>query len=97
MGATRKRPWSVASHELEQTVSFNDSLVIFSLGGATGGVFIDLGALPAIYFSEVHEAEDERSAVFRNGTWYLLQSTGGIAIRQFGLTADKPVPSAFLP
>ncbi len=37
------------------------------------------------------------AAVFRDGTWYLLQSTSGISIRQFGLADDKPVPAAFLP
>ncbi|CAN5421884.1 hypothetical protein BH10ACI1_BH10ACI1_32370 [soil metagenome] len=36
-------------------------------------------------------------AVFRDGTWWIMQSTGGISIQQFGLANDKPVPSAFLP
>jgi len=38
-----------------------------------------------------------RSAVYRDGVWYLRQSTSGISIQQFGLTGDKPVPAAFLP
>jgi hypothetical protein len=36
------------------------------------------------------------AAIFRNGTWYVLKSTGGVTVQQFGLANDKPVPSAFL-
>lgn len=36
-------------------------------------------------------------AVYRDGIWYLLQSTNGVSIQQFGLADDKPVPSAFVP
>jgi len=38
-------------------------------------------------------------AVFRpsNGTWYLLGSTAGFSAIQFGLSTDKPVPTAFFP
>jgi hypothetical protein len=37
------------------------------------------------------------AAVFRDGVWYLRQSTGGISIQQFGLPNNKPIPAAFLP
>ena len=37
------------------------------------------------------------AAVFRDGVWYLLQTTGGVSIQQFGLAGDKPIPSAILP
>jgi hypothetical protein len=36
-------------------------------------------------------------AVFRAGTWYLLQSTAGFTGVAFGLATDKPVPNAFVP
>ncbi len=38
-------------------------------------------------------------AVFRpsNQTWYLLKSTEGFTAVQFGLSTDKPVPTAFFP
>lgn len=38
-------------------------------------------------------------AVFRpsNRTWYLLRSTAGFTAVQFGLSNDKPVPTAFFP
>lgn len=38
-------------------------------------------------------------AVFRPSqvTWYLQRSTAGFIGQQFGLTTDKPVPSAFVP
>jgi hypothetical protein len=38
------------------------------------------------------------TAVFRpsNSTWYINRTTAGILIAQFGLTSDKPVPSAFV-
>lgn len=36
-------------------------------------------------------------AVYRNGTWYVLQSSnGGISVRQFGLASDRPVPASYL-
>jgi hypothetical protein len=35
-------------------------------------------------------------AVYRENTWYLLQSTQGFAAVQFGATGDKPVPNAFV-
>jgi len=37
------------------------------------------------------------AAVYRDGIWYLVRTTGGVSIQQFGLTDDKPVPSAYLP
>jgi hypothetical protein len=37
------------------------------------------------------------AAVYRDGTWYLLQSTNGFSAVRFGLANDKPVPSAYLP
>jgi len=37
------------------------------------------------------------AAVFRDGVWYLQQSTNGFAVVQFGLANDKPVPTAYLP
>ena len=38
-------------------------------------------------------------AVFRpsNTTWYILGSTAGFSAVQFGLSTDKPVPTAFFP
>jgi uncharacterized delta-60 repeat protein len=39
------------------------------------------------------------AAVFRptNGTWYVQNSNGGGSTQSFGLSSDKPVPSAFIP
>ncbi|MGB7201936.1 MAG: FG-GAP-like repeat-containing protein [Pyrinomonadaceae bacterium] len=39
------------------------------------------------------------SAVFRSSsaTWFLNRSTAGVAIQQFGLATDTPIPSAFVP
>jgi subtilisin-like proprotein convertase family protein len=34
-------------------------------------------------------------SVYRNGTWYLQQSTGGTAAGQFGLAGDKLVPADY--
>lgn len=36
-------------------------------------------------------------AIYRDGTWWILQSSGGISVQQFGLASDKPVPAAYLP
>ncbi len=39
------------------------------------------------------------ASVFRpsSATWFLNRSTAGIAIQQFGLATDTPIPSAFVP
>jgi len=37
------------------------------------------------------------AAVYRDGIWYLLQSTNGFSAVQFGLTNDIPVQNAFVP
>ena len=37
------------------------------------------------------------AAVFRDGTWYLLQSTSDLKSIQFGVNNDIPIPSAFVP
>ncbi len=34
-------------------------------------------------------------SVYRNGTWYILRSSGGFQITQFGLAGDKPTPGDF--
>ncbi len=36
-------------------------------------------------------------AVYRNGVWYIRQSTSGVSIQTFGLAADQPVPSGYIP
>ncbi len=36
-------------------------------------------------------------AVFRNGTWFLNQSTSGFSGLQFGVSSDQPVPDAYNP
>ena len=36
-------------------------------------------------------------AVFRNGTWYVNNSTAGVQITQFGLTNDVPIANRYLP
>jgi hypothetical protein len=33
--------------------------------------------------------------VYRNGTWFILRSSGGFQITQFGLAGDKPTPGDF--
>jgi hypothetical protein len=36
-------------------------------------------------------------AVYRNGVWYLQQSTAGFAAKQFGTANDNPIPNTFVP
>ena len=37
-------------------------------------------------------------AVYRNGSWWILRSgSGDVLNSQFGLSADKPIPAAYLP
>jgi hypothetical protein len=37
------------------------------------------------------------AAVYRDGDWYLLQTTAGFSAVRFGLPNDKPVSAAFIP
>jgi hypothetical protein len=37
------------------------------------------------------------AAIFRNGTWYVLKSTGGVSIQQFGTAGDRLIPAAYAP
>ncbi|MET0752260.1 MAG: FG-GAP-like repeat-containing protein, partial [Pyrinomonadaceae bacterium] len=36
-------------------------------------------------------------AIYRNGTWYINRSTSGALVQPFGVTSDKPVPTAYIP
>ena len=36
-------------------------------------------------------------AVYRDGDWYLLQSTLGYQLKIFGTAADRPIQNAFIP
>lgn len=36
-------------------------------------------------------------AIYRNGQWWLSRSTAGLAVVNFGLAGDKPIPSAAVP
>lgn len=36
-------------------------------------------------------------AIYRNGQWWLLQSTDGLTVQHFGLAGDKPIQAAYLP
>jgi len=35
-------------------------------------------------------------AVYRNGVWYINRSTSGALIQAFGVTTDRPVPTAYI-
>lgn len=58
-----------------------------------------VGGLPADIPAPADYDGDDRAdaAVYRAGIWYLRQSTSGTSVQQFGLSGDKPMPSAFLP
>jgi len=36
-------------------------------------------------------------AIYRNGTWWIRNSTAGASVHQYGLASDKPIPAAYLP
>lgn len=36
-------------------------------------------------------------AVFRNGTWFLNQTTAGLAQSDFGVGSDRPIPKSYIP
>jgi hypothetical protein len=36
-------------------------------------------------------------AVYRDGTWFILNSTSGFAAVGFGNSTDKPIPNVFIP
>ncbi|MEP7212046.1 MAG: M36 family metallopeptidase [Acidobacteriota bacterium] len=66
---------------------------------STGGVQITVWgqngdvAAPGDYDGD---GKDDQ-AVFRGGTWYINRSTGGLAVANFGLATDKPIPAAYIP
>ena len=39
------------------------------------------------------------AAVFRpsSGSWFISRSIGGLTVKQFGISGDRPIPSAFVP
>ncbi|CAN5645254.1 hypothetical protein BH20ACI4_BH20ACI4_08000 [soil metagenome] len=36
-------------------------------------------------------------AIYRNGQWWLLRSTSGALVSNFGLSSDSPIPNAYIP
>jgi hypothetical protein len=36
-------------------------------------------------------------AIYRDGGWFILNSTNGFAALGFGTATDKPVPNSFVP
>jgi hypothetical protein len=36
-------------------------------------------------------------AIYRAGTWYINRSTSGALVVPFGITTDKPIPTAYIP
>ena len=68
------------------------------LGSQTGFTAFQFGNASDIPAPADYDGDGRTdAAVFRNGVWYLRQSTNGFSAQPFGLTNDKPVPAAFLP
>jgi hypothetical protein len=36
-------------------------------------------------------------AVYREGSWYVSQSTAGFTAKQFGIATDIPIPKKYIP
>jgi hypothetical protein len=36
-------------------------------------------------------------AIYRNGQWWLLRSTAGLSVQNFGLASDKAIPKQYIP
>ncbi|MEP6902023.1 MAG: FG-GAP-like repeat-containing protein, partial [Actinomycetota bacterium] len=36
-------------------------------------------------------------AIYRNGQWWLLRSTAGISVQNFGVATDKAIPKSYIP
>ena len=71
----------------------------YVLGSASGNVqIVNWGLATDALVSADYDGDGKiDAAVYRDGTWWILQSTSGVSIQQFGLANDKPVPAAFLP
>jgi hypothetical protein len=68
------------------------------LGSTTGFDAVQFGISSDVPAAADYDGDGKADiAVFRDGTWYLRQSTAGFTGVAFGLATDKPVPSAFVP
>jgi len=89
-----------------KVISQPDGKII--LGGISGSGDVELGDLsPALvrYLDENVSVSKKQFdydgdgkadlAVFRDGIWYLLQTTNGVSISQFGTANDKPIANSF--
>jgi hypothetical protein len=69
---------------------------IRSSDGASGGVSWGLGTdIPSPGDYDGDGMNDP--AVYRGGTWYMLNTTSGFTVDFFGVAQDRPVPSALIP
>ncbi|MFN2390891.1 MAG: FG-GAP repeat domain-containing protein, partial [Pyrinomonadaceae bacterium] len=81
-------------------------IAFFRPSNGTWYIYLQYGQLGAVQFGQNgdipvtadYDGDGKADiAVFRNGIWYIQGSQSGLTGVVFGLTNDKPVPSAFLP
>ena len=67
-----------------------------SVGGAA--VFVNWGTAGDVPVPGDYDGDGrDDPAVYRNGTWWLLRSTAGISVQNFGVMSDRAIPRSYIP
>jgi hypothetical protein len=65
-------------------------------GGAT--VFVNWGTAGDVPVPGDYDGDGKDDfAIYRNGQWWLLRSTSGVLVQNFGLGSDTAIPRRYLP
>jgi hypothetical protein len=65
-------------------------------GGAT--VFVNWGTAGDVPVPGDYDGDNKDDfAIYRNGQWWLLRSTSGVLVQNFGLGSDTAIPRRYLP
>ena len=71
---------------------------IYQPSGGGAAVFTSWGAAGDVPVPGDYDGDGKDDlAIYRNGTWWVLRSTSGTLVQNFGLTSDTAIPRRYLP